>query len=466
MLRRLLVDSSVYTVAAAIPGLAGVVLLPVYTRYLSAEEYGLVDLVTLTYTVVTVVATLEVSQGLARHLPEAKEVEARRRLSSTAFWFTGATMLSAVILVLLAAPWVAPLVLQKTNAVGLLKIGGLTAVVGAVYGVALRQLRWTFRPHAFLAVTAITSIATAAATLFCLWQYDQGPAALLLGQTVGSAVGLALAWRLARDGLALTWDRTAARQMLTFSSPLVASTLGFLAAGQASRWIIAHVGSLEAAGHFGVGTRVASILGFAASGLQLSLAPLIYRAHRDAKTPDDIAISFRHFVAAALLLWAGLTLFAPEILRAVAAPEFQAAAPLIAPLGAAVVINTAMIFAPGLEIRHRTRWVAAVGVCGGALHMPLSWIAVEHFGAMGAATAMCVIAILQMSLIFGMSQKCYPVPHRWRTLLGAIAIAIFSTQVVRFVPGILARVAALAAVGIACWVLLLQLPPFRNKAVA
>lgn len=427
MLRRLLADSALYSVAAAIPGLAGFVLLPIYTRFLKPEDYGVVDLVTLGYTIILVLATLEIAQGLARHLPEATDLDARRRLSSTAFWTTAFGVLAAALIAAFAAPWIAPRWLDKPDAAPLWQLGAITAWLTAMHGSALRQLRGSLRPRAYVVATLVTTVVTATATLLLLGEAQWGPAALLAGQACGSAAGLVLAWLLARGQLAWMWDKAAAKKMLAFSIPLVASTLGVLAASQASRWVVAHAGSLEAAGQFGIAARIASILSFAASGLQLSLAPLIYAMAREPGTPAALAVSFRLFAGTGLVLWSGLTLFGPEVLRVLATAEFAPAARLIGPIGAALLLGTATMFAPGLEIAHRTKQVAAVGLFAGALNLGLGWWWVHRFGAMGAGAAMCVSASVQAVLIFRLSQRYFNVPHHWPALGATAAIATLAT---------------------------------------
>lgn len=434
MLRRLFTDSGTYTVAAAIPGMAAVFLLPIYTRYLEATDYGLVDLVTLGYTVITVLSTLEVSQGLARYLPETQDTDARRRLSSTAFWLTAGSMLLAVAIASGAAPHIVTVWLDQPAATDLWRAGALAALLGAVHGIALRQLRGSLRPRAYLAVTLLTTVTTAATTLALLHQSNAGPSALLLGQATGWASGLGLAWILARGELALSWDTAAARTMLGFSFPLVASTIGVLATSQFTRWMVAHAASLEAAGHFGIAARIALILGFASSGLQLSLSPLIYASFRQPGTPAAIAESLRIFAAGGLVLWSGLTLFAAEIVALLAAPEFQAAAPLIGPIAAAGLITTATMFAPGLELTHHTGRVAVVSLLSGGVNLLLGWWWIQTVGVSGAGAAMCVAAVVQAGLIFYFSQRHFHVPHRWLPLAGAVLIAALGAS-----PGWLAR---------------------------
>lgn len=471
MLRRLLVDSAIYTTAGVVPGLAALALLPVYTRYLRPEDYGAVDLVTLGYTIVTVIATLEIHQGLARHLPAVLDATERRALSSTALWFTTFSALVAAALMFITAPAIVPRLISADVDISLWQIGSGTALLGAVSGIALRQLRWSLRPVAYITATSTITVVTGAVTVILLVNTSVGAPSLLIGQGSGSASGLVLAWSLARADLGWCLDWSAARRMLRFSAPLVVSTLGVLAAGQASRWVVAHVGSLEQAGVFGVASRITGVLGLAASGVQLALGPIIYASYRQPGASGDIARSFRVFWAGGIVLWSGLTLLAPELLGLLVSPAFQDARHLIAPMGAAALLAQATMFAPGLEIAHRTGVVAAISVLTGTTNLLLAWVGVAHWGALGAAAAMCMSALLQAIGIFTLSHRHYPVAHFGSRLAfgSTLAVAIVClTLIDRGLPALVHsrpwRALSLVVVMGLCWICIARPSEVRKIA--
>ena len=63
-------------------------LLPIYSRYLSPEEFGIVDIFLVISTFVNLTLALEISQGLGRFYQETKKQKDKKEYVSTAFWFT------------------------------------------------------------------------------------------------------------------------------------------------------------------------------------------------------------------------------------------------------------------------------------------------------------------------------------------------------------------------------------------
>ena len=84
MLRQFLKDSAIYGFSSLLTKGVGFLLLPLYTRTLSPEQYGAMDLLHVVRSVVAVTVALEIAQAMARFLPEAGSSAAKRELASTA----------------------------------------------------------------------------------------------------------------------------------------------------------------------------------------------------------------------------------------------------------------------------------------------------------------------------------------------------------------------------------------------
>jgi O-antigen/teichoic acid export membrane protein len=424
MIRRLIKDSAFYGLSSAIPAATGLLLLPFYARKLGPGEYGLLDATVVILTLISTIFALEIAQGVARLLPESDSTEARRRIGSTAFWFTALMLGFASLALAVLAPWIATTALGEASRAGVVRVAAATLFLGGLQGIAIRHLRWSLRARRYLSAVALTNLATAALGVVLVMQWKPVAEALLWGQAGGCAAGLIVSWLLAGGELAFAWDSAALRRMLRFSAPLVVSTLGVIATGQLGRVMLARLGSLDEAGVYGVAARLAAILALLASGLQLAIGPLIYSAHAKPGTPAELAGAFRIFISVTLIGWVALAVFAPEIVGLLTTPAFAASAGLIAPLGAAVVLNAALTFAPGLEIHNRTGSLAKLFLLSGAINLALCVILIPRLGAQGAALAALASSLVQAALAFYRSNRCYPVPYPWTAVSTAVAFAL------------------------------------------
>jgi O-antigen/teichoic acid export membrane protein len=226
---------------------------------------------------------------------------------------------------------------------------------------------------------------------------------------------------------------------------------------------------LSDVGVYGVGFRVASIVGVVMLAFQASLAPLIYANHEDADAPRQISQLFRAFVLAAGAASIGLALFAPEVVVLVASPEFADASQVVPLLATATIIGGMYVFTPGLAIARRTGIMAAVSIGAAVAATAAGIVLVPTLGLMGGSVAALVGAL---SLFLGnaiLGAREYPIPFSWLriALVGGIVLAVdiaMASLEIAPLEGVVPRVITLIAC-IAFIVAIGPITPAEMKAV-
>ncbi len=107
MLRAMVRDTITYSLPAMLSLGLGLVLLPIYARVLTRDEFGALDLILALAPIVMIVMTLELLQGLGRLRADAN-AEDRRRMTGTAWLVSGWGFLVFVAFGLIAAHTVEP----------------------------------------------------------------------------------------------------------------------------------------------------------------------------------------------------------------------------------------------------------------------------------------------------------------------------------------------------------------------
>jgi O-antigen/teichoic acid export membrane protein len=419
---RFLRDSAIYGVSSIIARSISLLLLPFYTRVLSPGDYGIVDLVTVFATLVNLTVALEVSQGLARHLPDADSNEDKAALASTALWFTfGAYTVFAAIAWALPGVF-ARLVFDSEQQIGMLRLAVLLIWANGIFYLVQGQLRWDLRPVEHTVVNTVFTLVAIASTVALVLAYGLGASGVIIGQTIGYIVGCALALAYSRDRFraAFDWDRC--RQMLHYSIPIVPSSIAVFVAGYVDRIAIKELLTLHDVGIYGVSYRLASPMLLVLGGFQGAMTPLIMTHYRDAATPRAVARIFSSFLALALAAWAALALFGREALVVFTTPTYYAAYALIPLLAPALILSGMYIFAPGLAIAKQTRIMGAIGIANAILNTILNFLLIPVLGIAGSALATFVSAGSAFTAFMIFSQKRYPVPHDWVAIGAAVSV--------------------------------------------
>ena len=97
-LRRLTRHSAIYGLGDLVARLLGVLLLPLYTAYLSPADYGKIEILIAASAVLLVVLRRGVSEGFFRFYFDSPDATHHRTVIRTTFWFTMATATAALVL--------------------------------------------------------------------------------------------------------------------------------------------------------------------------------------------------------------------------------------------------------------------------------------------------------------------------------------------------------------------------------
>jgi O-antigen/teichoic acid export membrane protein len=202
--------------------------------------------------------------------------------------------------------------------------------------------------------------------------------------------------------------------MLRFSAPLVPSAIAVWVSSYMDRLMIKHFLSLEEVGLYGIGFRLSSMVTLVMIGFQMALSPLIYSNYEKTETPGEIARIFRFFNALCLLVFAGINLFAEDLLIFFTQPLYFDARKVIIFLVPSIMLSQMYVFAPGIFIKKKSGYVIWINVVGACLNAILNWFMIPWLGFTGAAIATMISQIFVFSIYMYFSQLFYNVPHQWR----------------------------------------------------
>jgi len=464
MLEQLFKHSVVYGLAGVLSRGIAIVMVPVFTRLLAPEEYGALDLLTVFATIANYVVAAEITQGVARLYSEASGDRDRQRIASTSLWFCALAYGVFIFFGLVFAAPLAELLLGSNRWAGIFRVAVVAIAANGVFYLFQNLLRWQILPRRYAVASLIYSLVSIAATVYLLVFAESGVAGVFWGQVIGAVCGIASSWWYSRQSYGYLFSGQKLREMLSFSLPLVPSSIAVYLALYVDRIAINELMTLEAVGIYGVGARIASVVALLMMGFQGALTPLVIQNYGNPSTPAQLARIFRYFFACALPILVLLALFSHELVWLFATPSYYGARSVIPVLGLSTVIAGMYVFAPGLFIRKKTWIFAMVNTLAAATNLGLNVLLIPIAGIMGASFATLTTAIAAFTSFMALSQRLYPVPHDWARIAAASAISgiivVASTQVsgsgaTISIGEILAKAAVFLLTGAICaWALL------------
>jgi O-antigen/teichoic acid export membrane protein len=435
LLKRFLRDSAIYVIPTVLSRGLAVILVPLYTRVLSPADYGTLDMLVVFGSLVNLTVALEVSQGVARFYAGEQDPGRRVLYASSAFWFTVATYGAFAVAALAFSEPLSALLMGRTGLDFFFRLGVVGIWLNGIVYLIQNQFRWELRSTKYTVASLIVTCVTAAVAVFLGYVLRWGLTGLLLGTIAGSLAGSSYGLYHLRTSFRFRFHGGFLKEMLSYSTPLVPASIAVFVSHYIDRLMINHFLSLDAVGLYGIGFRLAGVVGLVMVGFQGALTPLVFTYYREERTPRDLADIFRLFIAFASMMFLGLTLFAPEILRLLTTPAYYAAAPVVVFLVPAILLSNMYLFAPGITIAKKTHLILWINVVGAALHFGFNLLLIPMFGIGGAAVATLGGYACMFAAYMVLGQRLYRVPHSWGRLgtaaglMGLMSVVISAADV-------------------------------------
>lgn len=439
--------SAIYGFGALVSRFIAVLLLPIYTRFLSPADYGLIETLIALSAILTVLLAAGVKSAFFRFYFDGVDEEGKRRVIRTAFWFTMLMGTAGLVAGLALAGQISDLLFGTSEHADLVR----AAFVGLWAHVNYEQMTSLFRVEqrstAYLIATLINLGLTVGATVLLVVVLENGPIGVIVGNFTGTLLVYAglLAYR--REQLGFELDRPLLREMNRFGMPLVPSGLFLWALNFSDRFFLVKLSGPREVGLYSIGVRVASAIILLLAAFRTAWPAFAYSIEDDDEAARTYSFVLTYLVAITSWMALALGVLAPWLVDLLTTEEFHSAERVVAPLAfAAAVFGAYIVVVIGIGRARRTRsnwWITGAAA---ALNIVLNIALIPEFGMMGAAVATIgAYATLFLAMAWK-AQRVFPVPYQWRRVATAFATAVGLTVIGRALDVPLGGAIALVAV--------------------
>ena len=404
-----------------------ILLLPIYSRYLSPEEFGIIDLFMVLAAIVNLTIALEISQGIARYFKESKNVKEKREYTSSAFWFTILVYLLFFFISFIFSEKFTLWLLVDDTKKTIFLLAVIAIVTNGIFYFTQNQLKWQIQPRDSVIASLSNILTLAFVSLYLLFFYGLKVESIFIGQIIGNTFGSIISIFYARKSYGFIFSFVKFKKMISYSSPLVLSGIGVFIAIYIDRIAIKDLLGFEELGIYGVAYRFAAVAGLLMIGFQQSLTPLIFENYKKKKTPKDISEIFNIFVIFALIIVATSILFAKELVILFTTKTFYNSADLITLLVITIFFSNMYIFAPGISIAKKTKLIPIISISIAIINYILNYTLIPIYGIKGAAYATLISSLSTFLIYLFFSNKYYPLPYQFKEQIISLTFVLVAT---------------------------------------
>lgn len=425
MFKKFVKDSIIYTIPSLVSKSTSFILIPLYSRILNPSEFGSFDLFLIFLNLINLTISLEITQAVARYYVDEDDDSKKTLIVSTSFWFTLFCYLTFYIFSSIFSNNLSLIIMGNSIKYNnIFKLGLVYIFLNGIFYFIQNQLRWDLKSIEYSILSAINAISAVFFTFVFCNIYKLGFNGIFYALILSSFTSLMYGFIKLKKIFILNFSFNLLMKLLSFSTPLLFSSLSVYISNYIGRLILSKHTSFSELGIFAIAFRVSSIIGLVMTGIQTSLSPLVYSHHKEVDTPETIAKIFRFFVFISMILTSVLIIYSSVIIKIFTTKEYYASDQIIIFLIPSIVFSQMYIFAPGIGIAKKTLYYIYINILGALLSILLNYFLIINFGIKGAAiSSLCVYFILFI-IFMHFSQKLYYVPHKWDSILKYFILSI------------------------------------------
>lgn len=415
--------------------LKSIILLPLITKTLGAEGYGIWAQVGVTLGLLNPIAGLILSYSFVRFFAAVKD----KKEIQNGFFSILITQLCwssfiALVLFFLANP-IANTLFGDTNAIDIVKITAIILPFSTINALMISYFRAYLQMKTFSALTIIQSFGELALIMYFVLQ-GYGVFGVVVSFLIVVIIMdlIMLAMIISQIGIAFP-KFSDMRVYLKFSTPLIPTEFANWAVKSSDRYVIAFFMGIGPVGIYSAAYGLSYVISMLTSPFGLLLVPNISKLYDEGKIEDVktfLAYSFKYILMLIIPSAFGVSILAKHILQIMTRPEFVSSGCLIIPLvaGSLVVLSIYAIFVQVIALVKKNEIVGTIWVIAALTNLGLNVIFVPRIGILGAAITTLIAYVIITAATAYFSVKYLRFDIYWQSILKSIAASIVMCMVI------------------------------------
>jgi O-antigen/teichoic acid export membrane protein len=415
----------VYGIGNVLSKAVSFVMLPVYTRYLTPADYGVMALIEMTLDVISILAGAQIALGIFRYYHKAKTESERSAVVSTALIALGVSYGVVGVVAFAAAGPLTHLIFRGHVDSSILRVAALSFAVQSLTLVPLAYARVHDRSSIVVSANVAKLLMCVALNIVFVVALRMGVVGVFLSSLCASVVvGVVLSgWLVRRVGLG--WSGAAVRDLVRYGVPLLGMKVATFLATFADRYFLQAAGNETMVGLYNLAYQFGFLMLFIGfTPFNLVWEPKRFLIAQGPNPSPPLSTGFRLMNLVLLSVGVGIILFVGDALHVMATPPFYSAANIVPIIVAAYILqgwsSTQDI---GILVKERTGVLMAVNWGSAIVALAGDAVLVPRYFGLGAAIAAFTAFAIRWVLTYTVSQRMWHVRYQWAPVLRLTAVS-------------------------------------------
>ncbi|MFC1944897.1 oligosaccharide flippase family protein [Chloroflexota bacterium] len=432
---RLSKHTIIYGLGAAASYIVSFFLIPVYTRYLTPDDYGILAIFTASMPFAGVLLGLGLASALLRFYFNYNEEKERKEAISSVLLFL--TVISFLFLLALipARKQISLLIFGSDQYASSFLYISLIVVCDIGNTVAFVVLRAREESKKYVAFFLAQCTVDAGLKVYFLVVLHRGVPGILEAQLISvSFLYLILVGSIIR-GTGLKLSLTKLKAMLRFGLPLVPAGISTSVMLLSDRYLLQFLSTSHELGLYSLGCNLGGVIqALLITPFITAWFPFMFDIAKEKNARQIYSSVLTYFVLVGMFGVLVISVLSQDFMRIMATPAFYDAYKVVPMLVfSRLLTGCYAVFAAGVYLENKTKYMPIIVGASALLNLGMNYLLIPSYGMMGAAAASVLSTLFMVIAMFFVSERLYPIKYDFgrvlKVFLSAILIYIASLYI-------------------------------------
>jgi len=421
-----------YGLGDAISRLVAVLILPIFTRYLTPADYGVASLLTVTNSLIVSLSDFGLVSSIIRLYRHETPAKQREMIATAQLTMVASTLLIAI----LAIPFAGAIsqFFFKTDAYRyIVMLNFFTIPLTKVLTAPLVRFRIEEKAKLFAGINALQTILMIGLNFFLVVSLHRGVNGLFEGPFL-SALFFAIfigGYSLKTNGWHYSWPLF--KKMAVFGAPLILNSVSMWIINWADRFLLSRFVSLSEVGLYTLGYSIGMAISLPVSAFIAAWPPFYMAVSEDNQAKKIYSSIFTYYSLIIGFCVLIVAVFGRDYFYFFTANNFHAAAAIVPLIALAYGLRGHFsITAAAAYLTKKTYLVTLTELIAMAINIGLILALVPFYGRLGAAWATLISFLVLPVSMWLLTKRDYPISYEWKRLFQIVFIGIIIFSVTQF----------------------------------
>ena len=420
----------IYSIGSLVNSAFGIFLVPLYTRKLRANEYAILALLTLTFTLLSGVLKFGLHQAFFHNYYATKEPTQRHRIVGTALLFLLLSTSVFTVLLYNIAPQLSALIFKgDTTKDGLLRIIFLITFFEVLKSLPDSMLRAEFRSVRYSLLNIFSFVLEVGLIIYFVLFVEASVKSVLMGKLISGIIEAVLFYFTVRRDLSLQFSFVELKELLHFGVPLIFTALATNLFFMSDRFFLEHFSGEREVGVYALANNiVGAVTMLATMPFAQVWTVMRFKVMHEDGAEEYYSRVLTYIVFLSMFLSLGAAALGGDLVLLYAHRSYNLLPTLLPLLAIAVVFDSASrVLNVGITLRKRTIYGSLLTVVALAFNIALNFILIPRYGSLGATISTLISYLFFAGLRYGVSNYFFKVKYEWGRVVAAFAVGIVIT---------------------------------------